>query len=325
MSIRIVVHHLKDLPPPTLPIMETIQKDSEDPENLSTSTASQATKEHKNIINTVQDHADSVNPQATLGGLPTELRLQIYDYLCESSIIHLSCGPHGKLTWTPCWSTDPEFPLLCSATKRSRLFNEENRCSNGLNAPQEQRGCWALAASNKIIRSEAKEYLLCRSVISIQIDDLHSCLKQLTEHRAGQLRRITVEGGRPPQLFQDIRLLRLLIGRIPNLEAVGLQRRDNYDSAASWRFRALRWMRVFDPSITVAMEAIPKPGAFRVDQPTSIRILNERISTAESAARAASGHKVKRNRVVKVEVETPRKLVLNKNAGWMIWPRLSHG
>ena len=294
--------------------METIQKDSDDLEILSTSTAPQPTKEHKNIINTVQDHADSVNPQATLGGLPTELRLQIYDYLCESSIIHLSCGPHGKLTWTPCWSTDPEFPLLCSATKRSRLFNEENRCSNGLNAPQEQRGCWALAASNKIIRSEAKEYLLCRSVISIQIGDLHSCLEQLTEHRAGQLRRITVEGGRPHGLFPDVRLVRLLIDRVPNLEAVGLQRRDKNFSAASSRFKVLRWMRVMDPSITIAMEAILKPG----DKPISIRIMNERITTAESAARAASGHKVERNGVVKVEVETQWKLARNKNAGWIL-------
>jgi hypothetical protein len=68
------------------------------------------------------------NPEASLSALPAELRLQIYSYLCDDTLIHVhrhkKGSPEGtdRFTWTPCRSPNTVFPVLCANPKVSIKF-----------------------------------------------------------------------------------------------------------------------------------------------------------------------------------------------------------
>jgi hypothetical protein len=65
------------------------------------------------------------SPEASFSALPTELRLQIYSYLCDATLIHVHRhkkeSPEGtdRFTWTPCRSPNTAFPVLCANPKVS--------------------------------------------------------------------------------------------------------------------------------------------------------------------------------------------------------------
>jgi hypothetical protein len=217
------------------------------------------------------------NLQATLSGLPTELRLQIYSYLCESTIIHVHNNQEDRrpgaspFTWTPCRSPSSASPLLCANPKWSGMCEEEDRCTFEVNAPPEPMGFWALAASSKAIRNEMQGFFFSKTVISIHPHDLRPWLDNLAEkdpRRLDNLRRITLAG---PNMnhYIDKAKFQLLRDRIPNLEGVGFQCQDSiwrwerpsandvHVNLKAWKtWNLIRWMREFDPSIMIAMEAM---------------------------------------------------------------------
>jgi hypothetical protein len=172
------------------------------------------------------------NTQATLSGLPAELRLQIYSYLCDSTIIHVHNHTDNvggsRFTWTPCRSPSSASPLLCANPKWSGMCDEEDRCTYKIYSPPEPVGFWALAASNKLIRNEAQEFFLRKTVVSIHPQDLRSWLDHLAgkdARRLDSLRRVTLAGPNSYRHFSNAEL-QLLRDRLPNLEALGFQFQD---------------------------------------------------------------------------------------------------
>jgi hypothetical protein len=209
------------------------------------------------------------NPQATLSGLPAELRLQIYSYLCDSCIIHVH-RKRKRFTWTPCRSPSLATPLLCLHPKWSGMCDEEDRCTYKKDAPPEPIGFWALAASNKFIRNETQDFFLRKAVVSIHPQDLHPWLDHVSKTNPRQidnLRRITLAGPNTYKNFSSIEF-QTLRDRIPKLEGIGVQCQDaSWRWSGSWpggdissdewkKWNIVDYVKSFDPSITIALEAI---------------------------------------------------------------------
>ena len=74
------------------------------------------------------------NPRASLLGLPTELRLEIYSYLVEPARFHIDEQDHAQ-EWElkrlrPCYTPDPTHPSLCAKPCFSGLSPSETLCHN---------------------------------------------------------------------------------------------------------------------------------------------------------------------------------------------------
>jgi hypothetical protein len=289
------------------------------------------------------------NPQATFEGLPAELRLDIYEYLCDSTIIHvhkhssktiagddehINAQP-TRFTWTPCRLPNPKSPLLCANPKWSGLCKEEDRCTYKKYSPPEPLGFWALAASSKAIRIETQDFFLRRTVISIHPENLRPWLDHLAEHtpqQIGHLRRITLAS---PNTYRCVvqSHVDLLRERVPNLEGVGFQSQDpiwrwvrsyhhgngiELDRDAWKRWSILEWMQSFDSSVTIALEAVAwckhhhwHNGSVG-EQQFAVRVFREGKANGE-------GWNADN---VEVEIEQPGKLAERKeNAKWRAWWR----
>ncbi|CAO2653990.1 Nn.00g107230.m01.CDS01 [Neocucurbitaria sp. VM-36] len=282
------------------------------------------------------------NPQATLTGLPAELRLQIYSFLCDSTLIHVhqhnstETPSKPRFTWTPCRSPHPFSPLLCANPKWSGMCPESSRCTYKIHAPPDPIGFWALAASNKWIRNEAQEFFLSKTVVSIHPQNLSAWLDYLAEVAPGQiesLRRVTLAGPNLPQ-FLSFATMRVLRDRVPNLEGVGIQCQDSsWAFLRSWgvsapQIRPDAWKSwsvlervklLVDASVTVALEAMlwkkkrPRWGQ-KVEQQVVVRILR-----AGKEGKVAGGWG---DDDVEVEIDSPETLAEPKrNAKWRQWWR----
>ncbi|KAF2823046.1 hypothetical protein CC86DRAFT_299496 [Ophiobolus disseminans] len=287
------------------------------------------------------------NNQATLSGIPAELRLQIYSHLCDSTLIHVhnhkdhNAGT-SRFTWTPCRSPSAASPLLCANPKWSGMCEEEDRCTYKIYAPPEPVGFWALAASNKSIRNETQEFFLRRTVVSIHPHDLRPWLDHLEEkdpQRLDNLRRITLAAPNSYRNFNNTEL-QLVRDRIPNLEGLGLQCQDSLwrwvrsrlnndiqmDDNAWKRWHLVDWLKAFDPSVTIAMEAMvwrkvhPRWNPNDTEQQVAIRVTREgRTAGDGSGYRSTSGWA---DEDVEVEVVKPGNLASKKrNAKWRQWWR----
>ncbi|KAF1838230.1 hypothetical protein BDW02DRAFT_34192 [Decorospora gaudefroyi] len=260
----------------------------------STSKKSKKTKTKETAVaKPSEEHPASIyktleNPQASFEGLPAELRLEIYDHLCHSTIVHVHKHINKKkktkklkdsdntnferFTWTPCRLPNPKYPLLCANPKWSGMCTEEERCTHKVYAPPEPRGFWALAASSKQIRNETHGCFFRKSVISIHGKNLQSWLDYLAKHaphRMEHLRRITLAGP-SGKLYSTGSSMQLLCERVPKLEGVGIQTQDDWtqwmSSPLIHHFEVLadhrrmldmkRWVQPFDPSVTVVLEAM---------------------------------------------------------------------
>ena len=284
--------------------------------------------------------------QATLDGLPAELRLQIYDFLCDSTIIHVHrhCNEltdEVRFTWTPCRSPNPTSPLLCANPKWSGMCKEKDRCTYKIDRPPELRGFWALAASSKLIRNEAQEYFFRKTVVSIHPSHVDAWLRHLAECRPGQishLRRITLAGVHDDSVVGE-RIFQVLRDQIPNLEGLGYQCQDfvsqwggrtfghhelAVDDQAWKRWRVLEFMRMFDRSVTIATEAMiwsrstsQYNNSKVTERQAVIRVLREGKLVEEPDKPSPSGWS---EDDVKIEIDRPGKLVVSgKNANWRRW------
>lgn len=109
------------------------------------------------------------------------------------------------------------------------MCDEEDRCTYKIETPPEPVGFWGLAASNKLIRNEAQEFFLRKTVVSIHPQDLRVWLEHLASkdsRRLDSLRRVTLAGPNSYQYLNNAEL-QLLRDRLPNLEALGLQCQDS--------------------------------------------------------------------------------------------------
>ena len=176
------------------------------------------------------------NPRATFEGLPTELRLQVYDYLRDLLHIHVHRRVKTReeassqvikppFVWDPCRQTNPKTRLLCANPEWSGMCKEEDRCSYKADSPAEPRGPWALIASNKAIRNEAKELFLRETVLSVNSQDLQPWLNHLIRYapqRIKHLRHITLTGlNEWDSTYTG--LVQLLQECVPNLAGLGFQ------------------------------------------------------------------------------------------------------
>lgn len=281
------------------------------------------------------------NPQATFEGLPAELRLQVYDYLCDSTIIHVHRHEKtntSKFTWTPCRAPNLKSPLLCANPKWSGMCDEEDRCTHKLYAPPEPRGFWALAAASKFIRNEAQEFFFKKTVVSIDPRNLQRWLDHLEKHAPKQLdslRRINLAG---PNVYDVIGHCNLgdLQNRIPNLEGVGMQLQDS-----SWRWftgtleiHQRQWknnhnwilqLRQLQPTIDVAFEALIWRKHYKTfatstqEQQAAIRIYRKGKTLEEGGTPANTPWQ---DSDVVVEIDKPGNVRSHKrNAKWRQWWR----
>ncbi|KAF2865697.1 hypothetical protein BDV95DRAFT_612279 [Massariosphaeria phaeospora] len=207
------------------------------------------------------------NPQATLLGLPAELRLQIYAYLNAATLVHAHGHEYNswrwqRFTWTPCKAPHPTHPLLCANPKWSGLCNEQDRCTYKKDAPPEPRGFYALAATNKLVRGECMEFSMAHAVVSVNMAEVESWM-DFVEARApklfGKIRRITFAGSdRGAGIYSEVER------RMPQIEAMGFQLQTHPDRwIDSWNSTA--WE--LDPKLKHLTRWAPVRCAGHIDNP----------------------------------------------------------
>ncbi|KAF2134599.1 hypothetical protein P153DRAFT_352573 [Dothidotthia symphoricarpi CBS 119687] len=290
------------------------------------------------------------NPYATLGGLPSELRLRIYHYLSDSTIIHVhrhnaTDDTNARYTWTPCRLPNPTCPLLCANPKWSGMCAEEDRCTYKFQSPPEPRGFWAMAESCKFIRDETQEFFIRDNVISIHPENLPGWLNHLARHNPKQiehLRRVTLAGSND-QGHLSHQCLGLLRDRVPNLEGVGVQSKQpfwrwilpavsRYDDenirvkVDAWRnWNTIQDIYNFKPAVTIALEATVwrkyHAGTPNIkEQQFTVGII--RAGTDSKDESASGGTLPWTDEDVQIEVKLSGDLFAAKrNAGWRQWWR----
>ena len=229
--------------------------------------------------------------------------------------------------------TQPEEPTTLREPNWPGMCKEKDRCTFKLYSPPKHFGFWALAASSKAIRKEAQESFLRRTVISIHPENLQPWLDHLAKHAPRQidhLRRVTLAGPNthPEFLQAQIRLLR---ERVPNLEGVGFQGQEGVwrwvrayapgepcierETWESWNI--LEWMRIFDSSVTIALEGImwykhEHWQTMIVERQFAVRMLRKGKTEGQGW----------NDDDVEVEFDEPGKLAESKkNAKWRAWWR----
>ncbi|KAF2830623.1 hypothetical protein CC86DRAFT_316070, partial [Ophiobolus disseminans] len=214
------------------------------------------------------------NPDATLLGLPIEMRLQIYAYLSDTTMVHVHSPRARTYTWTPCKATNPIYPHLCLNPKWSGLCSESDRCTYKHVTPPEPRGFWALRASSKLLRRETQELVTKNGVFSVNPEDAEGWLDFLKRRAPKQLEsitKITLAGPDHYVLSPGYGISAVLKHDLPNLTAVGLQCQTprywwisdsdlaapRLDMVLHWEFwDAVEAMKSFAPTVTCVVEGL---------------------------------------------------------------------
>jgi hypothetical protein len=281
------------------------------------------------------------NLQASLLGLPAELRLEVYSHLYDTLIVHVhhySKKKASRFTWTPCRAASELSRLLCANPKWSGLCKEEDRCTYEAESPRELTGAWALAASNRLIRQEAHELFFRKSVVSIHPQDLAPWLDHLTERDPRQvenLRHVTLAS---PNFWKAICKLEFdtVRTRIPNLQSLGVQcqnplyhwvnmsdqprlKAGEVDFKKWHEWNIVGWVRGFDPTITIVLQAMiwrePRGRERkRVEKQSAIHILWEGKALGTAFGTAWSDTDITFNTTASNAVAP-----CTKDTGWKQW------
>ncbi|KAH7119101.1 hypothetical protein B0J11DRAFT_536070 [Dendryphion nanum] len=271
-----------------------------------------------NEKNTIVSPIVAKNPQATLLGLPTELRLEIYHYVFDSSLIHVhryhandedddenKTNLGSSFIWTPCRAPNPNCSLLCLNPKWSGLCKESERCTYRPYGPTDQQpaGFNALSHTCRRIHTESHEILMKNTTVSIQAHDVHDWIRFMKNKAPLQLaliRRVTINA--PDNYWSILGAFDKIRNEVSNLEGIGFQgqvpifmmrtRVQMYTSDPQFWWR--RWTpaelaRKFDQSITVALEGYvwAKPHMYRPlgpvqEEHTVFRIVRAGKESAET-------------------------------------------
>jgi hypothetical protein len=316
----------------------TRRRKQEDPsteqESLSTVTSSTSTTAGLQIPN---DH------QASLLGIPAELRLEIYSHLYDSLIIHVHqhqwpADKASQFTWTPCRAASESSRLLCANPKWSGKCKEEDRCTYDAASPRELAGAWALTASNRLIRKEAHDLFFRKSVVSIHPQDITPWLNYLTQRHPRQvenLRHVTLAGPNSWRVMSKLEFDTIRT-RIPHLQGLGVQcqnplyhwvnmsdqprlKAGEVDFEKWHKWNIVEWVRDFDPTITIALQAMiwrePRGSELkRVETQTDIHVLRD-----GTAPGTASGSGWSDTDIFIYTIASNAIATCAKNGGWKQW------
>jgi len=146
--------------------------------------------------------AQSLPPQASLLGLPTELRLEIYHQLADTLHAHHMFyfdnvhKPDARTSFHkwPCSFPDPQFPQLCTRPRFSGLHRTQELCkhrSDGVDAFAIRRTCRLIyAESRDVFESSGMKKV---TGISTVAGSLYKSIFDLSRVGMQQLRRITLQ------------------------------------------------------------------------------------------------------------------------------------
>ncbi|KAF2267449.1 hypothetical protein CC78DRAFT_577160 [Lojkania enalia] len=219
---------------------------------------------------------EPANPQATFMGLPTELRLHIYSYISNATLMHVYRHKEGqwingnwrppRFFWSPCQAPHPDYPMLCLNPKWSGLCEESERCAYRIYSPPESSGFVALSQTCKLIHSETQEFFRRGTSVCIHPQEVRPWLDHLESIAPEQiecLQSVTFFGMRPDRSWYDV-AIKELKSRVPNLTTVGCQGQVRKWSMLNGRhvFDAELWrnwylaqcVKTLDANITVVME-----------------------------------------------------------------------
>lgn len=271
------------------------------------------------------------NPQATLLGLPAELRLPIDKYSFYSMLVHIHYNAAFKnargietpvqFTWTPCLASDPSCLLFCANPKWSGLCKDEKRCTSMSNKPLFMKGIFALLRSCKILYEEGRESMVRNTVISIHPRYLSEWIDRLSTPQIRSPKRINLS-------CVDQGLLPLLEGplkRLPNLQAIAWQGQANQSRMRRVGGRddeslmVARWTRSLSASILMAIDAYTWEPQYRhipsnKEHQTRFKIVREG-KTADNLIGSSSWDDAD----VEVEVHKSYPVEWKNSAPWRIW------
>jgi hypothetical protein len=246
------------------------------------------------------------NPQATFLGLPAELRLAIYSYVFDSTLIHVHHHLAGEkdysgpeFTWTSCRAVNPQCPLLCLNPKWSGMCEEADRCTYRPLLPTIPTGFAALSWACRLIRNETQEFFLKNTTVSMHERTFRPWLgfmKAKAPQQLALVNRITLEG--PDHwtnlfeaAFNDLRTSMPNIqgvafqGQVPGYVVAQLNSDHQLRNSLNRRFSnwgVLRALRRFGPHVAIAIEgiALRKPRRFWpsgpvVEQQSLVRIIRD--------------------------------------------------
>ncbi|KAF2676642.1 hypothetical protein K458DRAFT_321611 [Lentithecium fluviatile CBS 122367] len=312
---------------------------------------------HKNAIPAPGPQIDSIpappylkpeNPQATLLGLPAEIRLEIYKHLITTTLIHVhrkdAPGGDRSYTWTPCKATNPTCSLLCLNPKWSGLCAEADRCTVKKAAPPDPRGFYGLAATSKFLRGECMESFMKDAVISVNLAELAYWMNWLGARAPQQLagiRRLTLAG--PYHIRYFSRDVPRVLDEMPGIEGIGFQvqdrnfwwinGKDRTVNTTRWKqhWKLARWVRGIDSHVTVAVETtiwmkgltgqiVGGQSRYAPEQQAVIRVVREgKVDSDGDEGMSGTGWE---DADVKLEVVQPGGLVEPKRtADWRGWWR----
>jgi hypothetical protein len=144
------------------------------------------------------------NPDATLLGIARELRLEIYRYTLQDSLLHIHHYPELKLsdgtvtparfTWTPCLHPKLGRGMMCKNPSWSRFGGQRDRCSHTPALPPKHTNTVALMWVCKILHSEINNIVLGYATLSIEIQNIPRVVKQLNIIGVWNVTRVSLSG-----------------------------------------------------------------------------------------------------------------------------------
>ncbi|KAF2115357.1 hypothetical protein BDV96DRAFT_77094 [Lophiotrema nucula] len=288
---------------------------------------------------------EPANPQATMLGIPTELRLQIYEHVFHSTLMHIHRHEFGEFIggswhpprffWTACRQPNPDHPMLCANPKYSALCNEEDRCTYRPDDPPESSGAVALRRTCRLIHQETQNLAQRGSTISIHPKDLDSWLFELKKVAPKQLesiRRVTLMGTdtwRTP-LFTAFRRLKMLEnleaiafqGQVAKWTLLNLQSNKNAPEVRWGNWQLLNWLKDFPCNVKVVAEGLVwnKSRPRWVNSPDKdhqvvVRIVRDAYEGDQNASASWD------DQHVDVEVQRSDLINYKRNAKWRMWWR----
>ncbi|KAH6643778.1 hypothetical protein C7974DRAFT_5319 [Boeremia exigua] len=175
-------------------------------------------------------------PRASLLGIPAELRLEIYDYLWDNTLIHIHKRPSTtkkglKLTWTPCLGTN--LAQLCSHPSWDNTVNQEERCSEDPKRPDPTLGIFAMRFVCKALHDDLKDAYQYKPTISLSATSVSLFIKDTPRSSLERIESLTFSSTRatlerrhsrysdyPRTIIHAYRRLRRLL---PKLQTVKFQ------------------------------------------------------------------------------------------------------
>ena len=205
-------------------------------------------------------------PQASLLGLPVELRLQIFSYLSEPIRFHIDSshqGPdprkwefkHKRLCHTP----DSNHPSLCSTPRFSGLAPPASMCNNLCGTPTHRH---AIRGVCKLFRSEAKDALKKQRIgltIEHRTVEARSVLGSMSMLQLAMLVDLTIqvlpprasEPWTPPpgggSIATVLVYLRKNLSAFSNLRTLAIQQTKRCFRKRRGRWDAPNWYQDFNP------------------------------------------------------------------------------